>query len=122
MTRTFDAAHHLPGHAGKCARPHGHTYRLEVCVGGPILCKPGKTDDGMVLDFGDLKRAVDGRVVNVLDHQDLNVVLHPIRTTAENVALWAFQRLREELGMAVVGVRLWETPTGCAEVGVEDLP
>ncbi len=38
LTKTFhfEAAHHLPGHRGKCARLHGHSYRLEVTLRGPI--------------------------------------------------------------------------------------
>ena len=43
ITKTFrfESAHHLPGHSGKCARPHGHSYRLEVAVRGPIRHAPG---------------------------------------------------------------------------------
>ena len=42
---TFEAAHQLPWHPGKCRNLHGHGYRLEVTVEGPV------NDDGMVLDF-----------------------------------------------------------------------
>ena len=43
---TFDAAHYLPGYNGKCNRPHGHTYRLQVGIEG----EPDHST-GMVIDF-----------------------------------------------------------------------
>src|SRR5437667_8964526 len=52
----FESAHHLPGHRGKCAHLHGHSYRLEVTIRGPIKDMPGESDHGMVMDFGDLSR------------------------------------------------------------------
>ena len=54
----FESAHHLPGHHGKCARPHGHSYRLEVTIHGPIKHAPEESDYGMVMDFGDLSQIV----------------------------------------------------------------
>src|SRR6266851_8419713 len=70
----FESAHHLPGHRGKCARPHGHSYRLEVTIRGPIKDAPGESDHGMVMDFGDLSQIVKNSVIEHLDHQDLNAV------------------------------------------------
>src|SRR5690349_2411054 len=99
---TFEAAHHLPGHRGKCRRPHGHSYRLQVSLRGPIIEAPGQSDHGMVMDFEDLKRIVDATILEHLvpsvprgdaaepienggmDHNDLNA-LTGIRTTAENL-------------------------------------
>src|SRR5258708_39836826 len=49
----FEAAHFLPEHEGKCARMHGHSYRLEVSLRGPVQEAPG-SEQGMVLDFGTL--------------------------------------------------------------------
>lgn len=65
---TFDAAHQLVGHCGKCSRIHGHTYRLRVAVEGPVKTEDG-SDKGMVIDFGDLKKIVQERVINLLDHK-----------------------------------------------------
>src|SRR5579884_2110533 len=59
----FEAAHHLPGHRGKCRRPHGHSYRLQVSLRGPIIDTPGQSDDGMVIDFEDLKHIVDATIL-----------------------------------------------------------
>ncbi len=49
---SFEAAHQLPWHPGKCRRLHGHNYRLEVTVQGPV------GENGVVMDFDDLS-AVD---------------------------------------------------------------
>src|SRR5215475_11828058 len=62
---TFEASHHLPGHRGKCRRPHGHSYRLQISLRGPIIEAPGQSDDGMVMDFDDLKQIVNDML---LDH------------------------------------------------------
>ena len=68
---TFDAAHHLPKHIGQCKNLHGHTYKLEVEIIGDITLKEHSTIDGMVMDFGELKRIVNHSVVDPLDHRDL---------------------------------------------------
>jgi len=119
LTKTFgfEAAHHLPGHSGKCARPHGHSYKLEVTVRGPIRDEPGASDDGMVLDFGDLATLVRVAVIERLDHYDLNTIL-PTRTTAENLAHWIWEALPAAgLPAALLyRVRLWETESGYVEI------
>lgn len=66
---TFDAAHQLPGHCGKCSRLHGHTYRLRVAVGGRPKDNPAHSDHGMVIDFADLKGIVKKHVLDHLDHK-----------------------------------------------------
>src|SRR5205809_215844 len=88
----FDAAHSLPGHQGKCARLHGHSYRLEVTIRGPLREVPGRSDDGMVMDFEDLSRIVRTSVIERLDHFNLNEVTG-IRTTAENLTHWIWDAL-----------------------------
>lgn len=114
---TFEAAHHLPGHRGKCARPHGHSYTLEVTLRGPIRHAPSESDHGMVLDFADLSQVVKEAVIARLDHYDLNEVTG-IHTTAENLAHWIWDALvagglPDEL---LHRVRLWETATGHVEI------
>src|SRR5258708_40187253 len=76
LTKTFhfEAAHQLPGHRGKCARLHGHSYRLEVTLRGPIKDAPGHSDHGMVMDFSDLSQIVRASIIERLDHYDLNEV------------------------------------------------
>lgn len=113
----FEAAHHLPGHQGKCARLHGHSYRLEVTLRGPIKDVAGQSDYGMVMDFSDLTRIVSESVIEHLDHRDLNVVTK-IHTTAENLAHWIWDALltaglSEEL---LYRIRLWETESSSVEI------
>jgi len=127
--------HHLPGHKGKCRRPHGHSYRLEISLRGPIQEAPGQSYDGMVMDFDDLKSIVNRTIIEELgdsvprgpaaqpverggmDHNDLNA-LTGIRTTAENLVHWIWDALvaggvSEDL---LYRVRLWETAKGYAEI------
>ncbi|MEO9028093.1 MAG: 6-carboxytetrahydropterin synthase QueD [Ktedonobacteraceae bacterium] len=113
----FEAAHHLSEHQGKCARLHGHSYKLEVTLQGPIKDAVGESDHGMVMDFADLSQIVKGVVIEQLDHQDLNAVTG-IYTTAENLVHW----IRDELlnhGLPqtlLQRVRLWETESSFAEI------
>lgn len=111
---TFDAAHSLPDHLGKCRNVHGHTYTVEVTVEGPV--KSGGHTDGMIMDFADLSSRAAELVVDPLDHRYLND-LFDFAPTAEALAAWALATLRDA-GLPVVRVRLWETPTSYAEVSV----
>jgi 6-pyruvoyltetrahydropterin/6-carboxytetrahydropterin synthase len=113
----FEAAHCLPGHQGKCAQLHGHSYRLEVSVRGPLKRAPGASDDGMVMDLQDLSALIGRAVIAPLDHHYLNEVLEE-RTTAENLAHWIWDALLagglpEPL---LYRVRLWETASGWVEI------
>ncbi len=98
----FDAAHSLPEHPGACSRLHGHRYRFQVHVAGPV-----DPVSGLVMDFEDLERLVQAKVLDVLDHQHLNRFI-PV-PTAEHLAVWIWDRLAADLpGLAEV--RVWETP------------
>lgn len=119
LTKTvqFEAAHCLPGHRGKCAQLHGHSYRLEVSLRGSLKQEPGASDDGMVMDLQDLSEIIHCTVLARLDHRYLNEVMEE-RTTAENVAHWIWDALLagglpENL---LYRVKLWETATGWVEV------
>jgi len=117
---SFDAAHYLPGHQGKCQNLHGHTYQLEVTVGRDGLLAAGSSE-GMVIDFSDLKEMVSKLVVDPLDHQCLNDLL-PYRPTAENMVNHFFDVLSSALegsGVELVRIRLWESPDSYAEVSAE---
>lgn len=104
---TFDAAHVLPWHPGKCSRLHGHTYRLEVSITGPL------DSSGVVVDFGDIKKAVATAVMEPLDHTLLNDTVE--NPTAERLALHILEQLRTA-GLRPSRVRLWETDDCSAEV------
>ena len=115
----FDAAHFLPEHKGKCADIHGHTYRLEVTVArteGDVVASGSSA--GMVLDFGDLKEIVQREIIEKVDHKMLNDVL-PFRTTAENMVVYFYEVLEQQLallGVEVLKLKVWETQTSYAEV------
>lgn len=125
-TFSFDAAHQLPNHDGKCRRPHGHTYKLVVEVEGPVQ-EPNpeihNPKEGMVIDFADLKAIWKDELEPKLDHQDLNVTLADVVpvTTCEMLATWIRDTFFNSLNTSLtppmqVRVRLWETPTSYAEV------
>jgi len=98
------------GHDGKCAREHGHSYKVEVVLERNSLIMQGPKT-GMVLDFGDLSVIVKSLIDEQLDH-------HKLKCTAEQLASYIFDRVQAELhqSRAVVGrVRVWETADSWAE-------
>lgn len=104
---TFEAAHRLPWHPGRCQHLHGHGYRLEVTVAGPI------SEQGIVVDFADVRTVVEREVVARYDHRYLNDLM--VNPTAELLAHDVWKRL-EAANLAVARVRLWETPDSWVEV------
>ncbi len=103
---SFEAAHVLPHHPGKCARLHGHSYRLEVGVEGNLQASGPAA--GMVEDFDTISRAVRAAVIDELDHRSLNELID--NPTAERIVLWVWRRLAPALpGLAEL--TLWETPS-----------
>lgn len=109
----FEAAHRLPhvpeGH--KCARLHGHSFRVEIHVAGPL-----DPQLGWVMDFAELKRAF-APLYERLDHHYLNEVEGLENPTSEVLARWIWERLRPDLpGLSKIVVR--ETCTsGCTYTG-----
>lgn len=73
---TFDAAHQLPLHDGKCANLHGHTYRVEATFSG-LIETGANPQQGMVVDFGVVKDIYKRRVETRLDHS-LILGTHPL--------------------------------------------
>ena len=105
-TFRFEAAHALPnvpdGH--KCRRLHGHSYRVDVHVTGPI--DPAK---GWVMDFGDIKRAVQP-ILEELDHRMLSEIPGLANSTSELIAKYLWDRLKGRLPM-LSAVEVWESET-----------
>lgn len=97
----FDAAHKLLNYNGPCANLHGHTYKLQVVLSSSVR------KNGMVIDFGDLKRIVTDKVISKLDHKFINKIIK--QSTAENIAIWIWNQLEKNLPL--YEIRLWETPT-----------
>src|SRR5207249_755283 len=104
---TFEAAHQLPWHPGACRNLHGHGYRLEVTVEGPVA------EQGIVVDFADIAAVVEREVVARYDHRYLNDLLE--NPTAELLAQDVWKRV-EAAGLGVSRIRLWETPDSWVEV------
>lgn len=110
---TLEAAHRLPnvppGH--KCARLHGHSFRVELHVSG----EPGE-DTGWVMDFADIKAAFRP-LYDQLDHHYLNDVPGLENPTSERLAIWIWDRLRPALPL-LSAVVVHETCTsGCRYTG-----
>ena len=105
---TFEAAHVLPNHPGKCARLHGHSYRLDVALEGPL--QESGPAAGMIEDFDTVSRVVKAAVISRLDHSSLNELLE--NPTAENIVVWIWQRLAHKLPY-LAELTLWETRKAC---------
>jgi 6-pyruvoyltetrahydropterin/6-carboxytetrahydropterin synthase len=90
---TFQAAHELPKvpEDHKCRRMHGHSYKVEVAVRGPV-----DPDTGWLMDFGDINLRLRP-IREELDHRVLNDVEGLENPTAENLAAWIWKRLSVNL-------------------------
>lgn len=99
---SFDSAHFLPNvpKDHKCARLHGHTYRIRIEISGAV-----DPVSGWVIDYAEIKTAWEP-IKHNLDHWNLNeVILNP---TCENIAEWIAKRL-EYVGVLVSSIELRET-------------
>lgn len=110
---SIEAAHRLPnvpaGH--KCARLHGHSFRVEVHVNGV----PG-SESGWVMDFADLKVAF-APILEQLDHHYLNEVPGLENPTSERLAIWIWDALKPRLAQ-LSKIVVHETCTsGCVYTG-----
>ncbi|MBL8522223.1 MAG: 6-carboxytetrahydropterin synthase QueD [Betaproteobacteria bacterium] len=135
----FDAGHRLPNHQSQCRNIHGHRYALEITLTSEVIHEEGAADDGMVMDFGDIKRIANEKLVDLWDHAFLvyrgdkvmvdflaaisghKTVVLDVVPTAENLVKVAFQILehayRDRFGheLALSQVRLYETPNCWAD-------
>jgi 6-pyruvoyltetrahydropterin/6-carboxytetrahydropterin synthase len=135
----FDAGHRIPNHNSQCKHLHGHRYTIEITLSGDVITTEGVSEQGMVMDFSDVKRIAKERVVDSWDHAFLvyrgdKVVLDFLNTlpdhktvvlevipTAENLAKVAFDLLldayRDNFGnhLRLERVRLYETPNNWAD-------
>jgi 6-pyruvoyltetrahydropterin/6-carboxytetrahydropterin synthase len=135
----FDAGHRIPNHKSQCKNLHGHRYALEITLSGDIITQENTSENGMVMDFSDVKAIAKKAVVDVWDHaflvyqHDLEVlnflnslpdhktVIFPTIPTAENMVLEAFKilkaRYQDTFGnhLKLEKVRLYETPNSWAD-------
>ena len=110
---TIEAAHRLPnvpaGH--KCARLHGHSFRIELHLSGPV-----DAHSGWVMDFADVKQAFQP-IYDRLDHHYLNEIEGLDNPTSENLARWVWQQAKPKLPL-LSKIVIHETCTsGCEYAG-----
>lgn len=135
----FDAGHRIPDHKSQCRNLHGHRYAMEITLAGDIIEQAGTSENGMLMDFSDVKAIARKAIVDPWDHAFLvyrgdtqvleflnslpghkTVVMDRI-PTAENMAQEAFRILdalyRTGYGnhLRLVRVRLYETPNSWAD-------
>ena len=130
----FDSAHFLSGYNGKCANLHGHHWVIEVEAGAAALQESGEKR-GMVIDFGDLKKAVrtladaydhaliyeagslKAATLAALQDENFRMIEVPYRPTAENFAKAFYETLAAD-GLPVLRVTVYETPDNSARYEV----
>lgn len=135
----FDAGHRIPSHKSQCRNLHGHRYVIEITLSGDLIQSEGLSEQGMVMDFSDVKAIARREVVDKWDHAFLvyrgdqavldflnslpdhkTVVMETI-PTAENMAAEAFRILhacyQDTYGnhLKLERVRLYETPNSWAD-------
>jgi len=128
----FEAAHALDCHDGKCMNIHGHSYKLHVTVLGKPHHTKGDSSDGMVIDFGDIKKIVKSTVVNPFDHALIlekdspyltpeikkrqKLILYDIQPTAENMLIDMVERIQSKMPATIHlhNIKLYETSSSFA--------
>ena len=107
---TFEAAHRLPAvpPAHRCYKLHGHSYRVELKLTGSI-----DPVTGFVMDFFEIEAAF-APLLAKLDHQYLNEIDGLQNPTAENIAVWIWQRVKPALPL-LTGITIYETNDCWAE-------
>jgi len=106
----FEAAHFLPNVPAthRCHAMHGHSYRVELKLEGPV-----DPTTGFVVDFFEIEAAF-APLLKTLDHHCLNEVEGLENPTAENIAVWIFARMKQALPQ-LAGVIVYETRDCTAE-------
>ena len=114
---TIEAAHRLPNLPAthKCARLHGHSFTIEIAVGGTM-----DPDKGWIMDYGDIKQAFQP-LFDRLDHNYLNDIAGLENPTSEHLAMWIWERLQPELH-TLTAVIVHETCTTTCEYRGPTLP
>ena len=131
----FDMAHALLNYDGPCRNIHGHTYHMHVTLAGEPRNEPGHPEDGMVIDFGKLKKMVKKNITGVFDHALVVSKYAPkshiqgLKEATENLIVLDFQPSSENLvgyfaniiqqhlpsHVSLYSIRLYETATSYAE-------
>ena len=132
---SFEMAHALRNYDGLCRNIHGHSYKMDITLAGQPLHDENSPKNGMVMDFGDLKRLVNEEIISLLDHAlVLNAktdaqLIEVLKQNYEKIVTVDFQPTTENLLNFIAGkiqlrlpetvtlacVRLRETDTSYAE-------
>jgi len=132
---TFETAHALWNYDGPCRNVHGHSYKLFVTLFGEPVNNTDNPKNGMVMDFGDMKKIVNKEIVDVFDHSVVigsmtekgkqqalsqmfdNVLVVDYQPTCENLVADIAQRIEPHLpaGISLHSLRLYETAGSWAE-------
>jgi len=131
----IDMGHRVPNHKSKCFNIHGHRYKIEVGVDDKIITTSGASDEGMVIDFGDIKQILMEKIDKVYDHSytmwendeyknifnslvnKMKINIVDFIPTAENLARHWFKIMKPEFDKRKINlqhVKVWETPTSTA--------
>jgi 6-pyruvoyltetrahydropterin/6-carboxytetrahydropterin synthase len=107
---SFEAAHQLPNVPAthRCHNMHGHSYRVELKLDGPV-----DPFSGFVADFFDIEAAF-GPFLQKLDHHCLNEISGLENPTAENIAVWIWEKVKPALPQ-LASVIVFETRDCWAE-------
>ena len=132
---SFEMAHALRNYDGLCRNIHGHSYKMDITLAGKPLQDESSPKNGMVMDFGDLKRLVNEEIISLLDHALVlnaktdtqlievlkqnyeKIVTVEFQPTTENLLNFIAGKIKAKLpgGVKLTCVRLQETDTSYAE-------
>ena len=132
---SFEMAHALRNYDGLCRNIHGHSYKMDITLAGKPLQDESSPKNGMVMDFGDLKRLVNEDIISLLDHALVlnaktdaqlvevlkqnyeKIVIVEFQPTTENLLNFIADKIKAKLsgGVTLTCVRLRETDTSYAE-------
>jgi 6-pyruvoyltetrahydropterin/6-carboxytetrahydropterin synthase len=136
----FEMAHALWNYDGLCKNIHGHSYKLYVTVLGEPISDTNDQKNGMVIDFGDLKKIVKTEIVDPFDHSmvinksaphekflELNEMYErhhvvDFQPTCENLVVHFVNIIKPLLpqGIILKNVKLYETANSSAEWDADD--
>lgn len=141
----IDMGHRVCNHKSKCRNLHGHRYKIEVGVDDKVVATKGSSDEGMVIDFGDLKQIMMDYIDTNFDHgfvlyekdpeiiildafqelkdRGMKIIFVDFIPTAENLAKYWYQLMEIPLRnkrIKIHHVRVWETPTSTATYSVDN--
>jgi 6-pyruvoyltetrahydropterin/6-carboxytetrahydropterin synthase len=133
----FETAHALDGYTGKCQDIHGHSYHLQITVIGKPIVDKAESANGMVIDFGEIKRIVNDKIIVLFDHRlilrndsrfngieanNMRVRYVKYQPTCENMLIEIVDVLKQQFGIGVElhSIMLRETANSFAEWYAKD--